>query len=188
MAGCEQFQEGSRRRHVCDGVGGLPLAKVNAFRESIGIPPLDELPEQQLSAPIVHNNAQRPPMQAVSISAPCPTCTKPKMIAEGPGTELKAILKAKGVPPCQDCDESAQRMNELGVDGCKAQIKELVEEILPRALRWVKANKPWAHALLPGVVEELEVRRRIKGYIKKAITVYQAKQAKKAHSATGGTT
>ena len=179
MTGCEQFPEGSRKRHICDGVGGLPLAKVNAYRAAWSIPELDELPEQQLSAPIVHTNAQKTPALSKAISAPCPACNKPKVIAEGPGTELKKILAAKNVPPCQQCDEMAQRMNAMGPDECEAKIDDLVAEMLPRALRWIKANKPWLHALLPGVVEAAGATMILKSYIRQAI---------ETHSASGGIT
>jgi hypothetical protein len=174
MTGCEQFPEGSRKRHICDGVGGLPLAKVNAYRASWNIPELAELPEQQLSAPIIHTNAQRPPMIAKALSVPCPTCTKPKPITEGPGTELKKILQAKGVPPCQSCDDTAQRMNEMGPDECEAQIWGIVAEMLPRAIRWIKANKPWLHALLPNVVESAGASIVLHGYVKQAIENYRS--------------
>lgn len=57
----------------------------------------------------------------------------------GPGAELQAFYDWLGMPACQRCFDAARRMNELGVEGCRQQIRHIVDDILPRA------RDAWTH-------------------------------------------
>jgi hypothetical protein len=172
MSSCERFPEHSRRRHICDGVGGLSLSKVNAYRQSWNIPPLDRLPDEQLSAPVIHAFAQQSHDVQKNVVTPCKSCNAKKTVHQGPGTELKKILHSKGVPSCQQCNDMAQRMNDMGPELCLNSINDLVEEMLPRAKKWIEANKPWTHALLPSIVEDCGIRVVLRGYIQQAVNAF----------------
>ena len=47
-----------------------------------------------------------------------------------PGDALKKVLSDTwGIPTCGACHETAKRMNELGVDGCREHLDELAEQL-----------------------------------------------------------
>lgn len=81
----------------------------------------------------------------------------------GPGTELKKIFKTLGVPYCQACNDLAKKMNDWGVEGCKAHRAEIIADIESRAMKfnimeWTKLGIKLAAAGLPlsiaGLVDE----------------------------------
>lgn len=73
------------------------------------------------------NRENRPPREQREIPQP------PKEIvpAEGPGTELKAIIASLGVTPTSTCgcESLANEMNMLGVDGCRRERERLVSAL-----------------------------------------------------------
>lgn len=57
-----------------------------------------------------------------------------------PGTLLSNRLKGWGIEGCMSCSRTAKRMDQLGPDGCESERDALVEEILPRARKWVRKD------------------------------------------------
>ena len=90
-------------------------------------------------------------------------------LLKGPGKELIDIYIKAGVPSCQACKSLAQKMNRWGVDKCTRDIEHLVDEILPRAKKWVEDNKPWVNKLLPQVVSDIGIKAKIRSDLNKAI-------------------
>lgn len=103
----------------------------------------------------------------------------PLPLGEGPGTELKKLLEAEGIPSCSACLETARRMNELGPEKCIESLEELVEEILPRAREWVSQNYKWSKAL-PSFAKDPIIRERIRENIKKAVTNFRESQQRRS--------
>lgn len=87
----------------------------------------------------------------------------------GPGTELKKLWSK--VPSCQRCNDLAVKMNRWGPDGCRKRLDEIVQDILPRAKKWLSENKPWVHAILGQlpIVEDSIIASRIRRDVLKAI-------------------
>jgi len=139
------------KQDICNGNSDLPDWKINAYRQRWGLEPLSdtEIPKNKKNT-----------------NKPIPIKKKSKY---GPGTELIKIYKEAGVPPCNQCYELADKMNEWGVEGCKNNIDAIIEDILPRAKRWVENHKPWVHKLLPNLVKESAIKIKIKSDIQKAI-------------------
>lgn len=165
MKECEHLPAGIRR--ICEGQGGLPLERVNQYREKYNAPPLDALPEGAIVREVAEVKSYRKPFEN----------PEPKEPAIGPGVELKAIFERLEIPACQACHELAARMNGWGVAGCRERLEEIIEDMLPRAKEWVKNNRPWIHAMLPGVVEDFGIRQRLRGYVTEAIDTAAAKEA-----------
>jgi hypothetical protein len=92
----------------------------------------------------------------------------------GPGSELLRIYKAAGVPTCPACVAMALQMNQWGPTGCAAKVDEIVADMLPRAKIWVAENRPFIHALLPGLVEDVGIRWKIRSDVLAAITAAEA--------------
>tara|TARA_R110000824_G_scaffold134130_1_gene297049 strand:- start:637 stop:2481 length:1845 start_codon:yes stop_codon:yes gene_type:complete len=109
----------------------------------------------------------------------CGCSTKRKKISQGPGTELLAIMKAKGVPSCQGCRDAAKRMDDWGFRGCRERIELIIEEILPRARDWVAKDRKWIHRLLPNAVEDAGIRIALRVYIDQAINQAESKKRKR---------
>jgi hypothetical protein len=170
MKECEHLPAGIRR--ICEGQGGLTLERVNAYREKYGVETLEALPE----GAVVHEVETMRSTRA-AFSHP-----DPKGSPHGPGTELKKIFEAVGVPTCQACQELTTMMNQWGVAGCRQRIESIVNDILPRAKDWMKDNRPWIHALLPNAVEDWGIRQRIRGYITEAIEAAERKESAKKKS------
>lgn len=166
MKECEQLPAGQRR--ICEGVSGLPLERTNAYRRKWGLEPLAALPEGVIVRELPEVRSQRDPF-ALPV--------EPASVPQGPGTELKAIFEQHEIPACQACHDLAAKMNGWGVGGCRERTEEIVEEILPRAREWVKHNRPWVHALLPGLIEDYGIRQRLTGYVSEAITRAAVKEA-----------
>lgn len=94
-------------------------------------------------------------------------------LAEGPGEELKNILQARGIRSCEvGCDETAIKMNELGADGCREKLDELVEEILPRARQWVRKNYKGSR-LIPRFAKDPVIRLNLRSVILQAIEQFE---------------
>lgn len=166
---CEQFPVGSRRRKLCDGTADLPEGKINAWRERNGLRPLTEFPDVPRHR-VVRHPGNVPIRQGTARGgANCGCSVKRSPRPSGPGTELVLLLHAAGVPTCQQCIEAAKRMDDWGVTGCRERFDEIVDEIMPRARKWVAENKPWINKLLPGCVKDIEIRRRVGNYVTQAI-------------------
>ena len=97
--------------------------------------------------------------------------TRPPVVSSkyGPGTELLAIYKAAGVPTCEECVKLANRMNNWGPAECRNRANEIVSEIIPRAMAWLKEQHPWAARLLPQVVSETAASIKIRSDVMAAI-------------------
>jgi hypothetical protein len=56
----------------------------------------------------------------------------------GPGTELASMLSEVGInPPAHcPCHETIQEMDELGVEGCKANRQRFIDRIEANAHKW----------------------------------------------------
>lgn len=90
----------------------------------------------------------------------------------GPGSQLLKMYENAGVPHCQACKELAVNMDHWGVEGCKERIDTIVQEIFPRAKKWVSENRPWVHRLLSGIgVEAPAIRTKIRQDVSKAIDI-----------------
>lgn len=85
----------------------------------------------------------------------------------------------------------AAKMNIWGNAGCRQRLAEIVDDILPRALAWIKENRPWVNALADigqavGAIDKTaHVRKRIEADVLAAIESSEAKpcQRKQAVSA-----
>jgi GT2 family glycosyltransferase len=156
MSECDKLPAG--RRRICDGTSGLPLARVNDYRESWGLAPLSELPKGV--------TVKEPSKKVRASVKPTKPATKTN---SGPGTELAAIFDAKGVPSCQQCRALASRMDRWGIAGCRDRMEEIIEDIFPRAKEWVQQNRKFVHALLPSAVEDFAIRTVIRSHVETAI-------------------
>lgn len=58
----------------------------------------------------------------------------------GCGSILKERLTEWKIPGCIGCIGTAKKMNRLGPSGCAEKRDELIEEILPRARKWVERD------------------------------------------------
>ena len=68
-------------------------------------------------------------------------------LGEGPGTNFHEFLSGlPGVQSCQACYDLAVRMNQWGPDGCRENLAVIVDDVLPRAMRWWGAATPWMRA------------------------------------------
>jgi hypothetical protein len=95
----------------------------------------------------------------------------------GPGAELLKIYREAGVPTCAACVVMAAQMNQWGPATCREKVDIIVEDVFPRAKIWVEENRPFIHALLPGIVEDIGIRRKIRSDILKAITIAESYRA-----------
>lgn len=92
----------------------------------------------------------------------------------GPGAALLKLFHAAGVPTCPACIVMAAQMNQWGVEGCKENVEKIIEDIFPRAKIWVSENRPFIHSLLPGAIEDIGIRRKIRSYVFAAIAAAEA--------------
>jgi hypothetical protein len=161
---CDAFPAGTRKWQICRGEAGLPPQKTDAYRESWGLPPLFGP-----AAPLSETPAAIPELvfHGHSVSEIESGGTRKKLY--GPGSELLKIYEAAGVPSCDACRELAQQMNDWGVVECRAKLDQIVADIMPRAKEWVAQKYPWVSRLLPDVVEDFGIARRIRSDVTKAI-------------------
>jgi hypothetical protein len=163
---CKVFPEGSRKRLICEGKTGMSPRKINAMRDRWGIierfqdnsptPVTEELPQVRLT---VHG---------FSVDE------RSNHTRYGAGTELLRMNKEAGFPHCPACEELAEKMNNMGTRWCVENIEFIVEDIFPRAKEWIAENKPWMHSLMPGVIEDIGIRTKLRVDISKAITTATA--------------
>lgn len=180
---CEQFPPGSHRRAICDGGANLALEKINEYRRKWGLADLaesDRPAERVDRTPKIHSGVPthdyRPPAGRQSVKS-CGTCGKKstgktvhvRNRTDGPGTQLLLAYESAGVPHCQACRDLAAKMDEWGTQACRQRLDEIVEDMMPRARAWVAENKPWIRKLLPRVLEDAGIRRKIRSDVLQAI-------------------
>ncbi len=158
----------------------MPLDKINAYRAKWGLEPLAEAKSSGTTRVVVHEGQAAVRMRRVEHSRRLPCKCSVKTPAHGPGTELIELFKGWKVPACQQCKDLAARMNVWGVSGCRENVAVIVEDIFPRAKEWLAANKPWAHAMLPEIVEDAGIRRKLRSYVGQAIDAAEAKQLRRS--------
>ena len=82
-----------------------------------------------------------------------------RTVEQGPETELAKLFAARGIPGCQQCRDLATKMDAWGVDECPKRVKEIVNEILPRARAW--ADKGLVTWLAPNVALKAGIRKDV---------------------------
>lgn len=166
MSECDRFPIGSRSRQICTGEADLPISKINLYRKKWGLPDIPD--DGRAIQRIIHDGkAIVSPVKKINHDRVDCGCSVPEKT--GPGSSLKKMLKGYGVPPCQQCNILADKMNKWGKDGCESRIEEIVEDIFPRAKDWVAKNKPWTHMMLPNIVEDFAIKMKLKHLVKEAI-------------------
>lgn len=174
MNDCDQFPYSSRRRQICLGETGIPLAKVNRFRELHGIAAIpsgtQNVEVSQPKSPRVLVGAT-PDRKASGKQSSC--CGGARKVTHpttsiGPGSRLIATFKSAGFEACEACYALAERMNEWGDAGCDERIEEIVADILPRALAWEREKVSWWTKLVPEAVTAAAIRVIVRRTIKTA--------------------
>lgn len=187
---CEQFRPGSRQRQICDGEADLPIKKINHYRASWGLGPLEVVPETVRQTVVIHEGAQNVRVRRVdhrSLNRKCATCGP--RTSGGPGTELLAIYKSAGVPSCQQCRDLATKMNNWGVIECRKRLDEIIEDIFPRAKQWLAEKRSWTAALY-GIAADVasflsedkvdeQIQKTIRNDVNKAIDKANAKEVRR---------
>lgn len=179
---CEQFE--GRLREICEGTAAMPISKINAYRARWGLPELVNFGRD--------STASRRGIGSTSVmithDKPCAHCgsnqNRPMIVRReqqpspetGPGFQLVKYYESLGLSSCQACHDLAARMDEWGIDGCREKIDDIVADILPRARSWVKAQAPWIHAMLPGIVEDAALMFKIKRDVLAAIETAETKR------------
>lgn len=112
---------------------GLPVAKCNGYRRIKGLPPLDNATSpvaDQQERKVVKSNPRK-----------CST--------SGPGTAMFGLLRELGIkaPKTCDCRKIEERMNNLGVDGCRANIDELAKAMDENQSKWEWSRRYFAWAM-----------------------------------------
>jgi|APGre2960657404_1045060.scaffolds.fasta_scaffold08669_1 hypothetical protein len=161
MEECNQFLHNQNLYNICTGNSNLPRWKLNGYRIKLGLQPIFEelMVEETVKGETVlsYNN-----------------------IGYGVGTELLHIYQSSGVPACQACFKLANKMNRWGPSKCLENMSGIVEDIMPRAKAWMAENKPWTHALLPNVFEEIGIRKVVEKHVRLAIENFNKKLSEKA--------
>jgi hypothetical protein len=86
----------------------------------------------------------------------------------GIGDRLKQKLRKMGVPPCQACNQTAKKMNKLGVEGCKEEFDDLAAEILENMSRHESLIVRLVNAF-PKLAKQAAVEKLLQGVIDKAV-------------------
>jgi hypothetical protein len=149
MEECEQFRHNHHLYNICTGTANMPKWKIDKYRINFGLSPLFNEPAPEIV--FGYDN-----------------------IGYGPGSELLSIYAKQGMPPCQDCFNLARKMNIWG-DGCSTRVEEIVEDMFPRAKKWVELNMPWA-SLFP-IVGDPVIRMRLRMDISRAIEAWKQEKA-----------
>lgn len=182
---CEDLHT-KRLQQICRGESELPTWKANVYRAQWGIEPL---PVDDEITYVIHSGTAVIPIPAHKpvtgrIHGPsagrCAGCDTPNsavVIPAGPGAELSKAMTAKGLPSCQACKDLAKQMDAWGAAECRDRLAEIVGDIMPRARDWVAKEHPWASALFPDCLQDLEIRRRVTNYVVDAIEADERKQA-----------
>lgn len=168
---CDHFT--GRIREICTGAALMPIQKINTYRRNWGLKPLpdDGRNVPSISGPVIVRSTAIPKTKA------CGKCGRtakqpaaPIVIPEtGPGWQLIQQWAKLGVPPCQACKDLAAQMDQWGVPGCRDRLTDIVDDILPRAKAWVQTKQPWIHAMLPGIIEDVALRFKIRKDVTAAI-------------------
>jgi GT2 family glycosyltransferase len=169
---CKKFY--GRKNEICTGKSDISLRDINLYRERWGLLPLSSKKnKERIKSDTSHIN--------VNNRKKCTTCSGKKIkpvpiFKTGVGEELRTILKKYNVPYCQSCSNLANVMNEYGPEKCLSNIDDIINDILPRAREWVSKEYPWASAMFPNCVKDIEIKRRIKSMILEAIDTFKRKQ------------
>lgn len=140
----------------------MPLWKLNAHREKIGLLPLigdDDNP--------ANRTREKPSIEFVSQGTSL--SEGDAYWPPGPGTELLFIYKRSGIEACEGCEDLARKMNRWGVSGCSDRVDVIVEDTLPRAREWVRDNHRIIDKLFPQCVKDAEIRIQIRSHVAEAI-------------------
>lgn len=185
---CDRFVEGTRAWRICTGQAELPERTINAYRARWGLPPLESMPEIERK-PVIRmaTSISVKPVTAEQAQQACKCSGDPKK-EHGPGTELSRLLKTAGAPDCQLCRQLAKKMNQWGPDECESRMSEIIDDMLPRAKAWFARNRPWAHALLrllPDQVEDATIRLGLQNLVTEAILNARRKAASANHLSGG---
>lgn len=93
-----------------------------------------------------------------------------------PGWELKKLFYdvAPDYEPCSRCITDMFFMNRLGPQGCRDNMEHLINVIMPRARKHIKAKHPWAAAVfskvqLAGKLADAAISREVERLINQAI-------------------
>jgi len=159
MNECNIFPAGSRQHDICSGTSGLSKQKTDNFRKRHGLLPLFNEVRIQETKEIEFIDHGRSVQEVLQNGIPI----------YGPGSELLEIYRQAKVPHCDACDLLAKKMNGWKVEGCREHFKEIVDEIVPRALIWIADKQPWMTKLTPKIVLEAGVRLKLSSDVTKAI-------------------
>lgn len=150
MATIQEWLDGSTR----DGKQ-LPLAKVNAYRDRRGLPPIER-------------TATSPMPQQISRQHPqCP-------IRRGVGTHLKLLLKEFGVNSdlCgEGCGSFAAMMDGWGIEGCRKNREAILERLRQRykETSWKTALNAAFQSVVTGNVFGMDVLHPIEWLVDEAV-------------------
>lgn len=175
-----------RLKEICEGRADVPLEVITRYRQRWGMTPLPvgfDLSQRERI-----RLAEKREVTARKTGGSCSGCgstttTDRRPIVRrkpGPGFELKRIMKGKGLPHCQACKDLAEKMDEWAVEGCKDRLEEIIEDIMPRARDWVEKQHPWASALFPNCIKDIEIRRRVTRYVLQAIEAAEMRDDRRA--------
>tara|TARA_R110002096_G_scaffold66682_6_gene162290 strand:+ start:11975 stop:13678 length:1704 start_codon:yes stop_codon:yes gene_type:complete len=96
----------------------------------------------------------------------------------GPGTELLAMYKEKGFPKCEACTELAAKMDKWGPSKCVENLDIIIDDIMPRAQKWVAENQAWVNSWIPTVASDAALRMKIKLDVMAAVRASKKNKAK----------
>lgn len=170
MGECDQFFLGSRRYQICAGQSELPISTVNKFREMWGLTPYEVSTYGELvsksSEGVVLRLRQTPEASNSGGGCGCGKREAPEPIRKmvdgtGVGGRLIEMFKSAGFEACDACHQLAARMNAWGPDGCMTNMGLIVEDMLPRALEWERSKVGWWAKLLPEIVTEIAIQRKV---------------------------
>lgn len=134
------------------GTSLAPLAKKYVMEGKIAPPTWNRLVEEQRKS--------------------IPSLQKQKLELGGrPGRRLKAIFRLLGVPPCKQCTDLANRMDQLGYQGCNVHYYEITGIIRDRSKLFSKGIKQIAAKRLldTGLIFRVFPNGIIKGLVRLAI-------------------
>ncbi len=103
---------------------------------------------------------------------------------DGPGTRLALGFFDKGYhAACQACENLARQMNQWGSAECRNRMDYIVNDILPRAEKWLEDTHKRANAFLDLVgnavdVKTFALKNRIRALVVEAIDEWDASQSK----------
>jgi hypothetical protein len=158
MKECEHLIKRDHLYKICCGTANIPKWKIDQYREKMGLSKLFNEEKSTIKREIKERVLDY------------------NTIGYGVGSELLEIYKKSGVPPCQQCFKLAQQMNIWGEEGCIQNMDYIIGDIMPRAKEWLAENKPWAHKLLPDLIEDSAIKIKLSLDIKLAIHNYNIKK------------